>query len=360
MHYEELIKESPLNYDIWFDYTRLEETLGDSTRVREVYERAIANIPPTREKRHWRRYIYLWVYYALWEETIDKDIDRTRQIYNECLRLIPHKDFTFAKIWLLKAQFEVRQMNLSIVRKTLGQAIGMCPKDKLFKGYIELETKLLEFARCRALFEKYIEWNPANAQAWIGFAELEIALEDTERARGIFEIAVAQESLDMPELVWKSYIDFEEESGEFDRTRRLFERLLEKTNHVKVWVAYAHFEVNADEDEESEIVTQETKARARKVFERGYRQFKENDMKEERVALLTAWRSFEIAHGLSEDIENVEQQMPRKVKKRRKLDDDSYEEYIDWLFPADEQANAGVLKLLAAAHQWKQQQHQRA
>ncbi len=48
--------------------------------------------------------------------------------------------FTFAKVWLMKAQFEVRQMQLQAARKTLGQAIGMCLKDKLFRGYIEIRT----------------------------------------------------------------------------------------------------------------------------------------------------------------------------------------------------------------------------
>ena len=34
----------------------------------QVYERAIANVPPAAEKRYWQRYIYLWVKYALFEE----------------------------------------------------------------------------------------------------------------------------------------------------------------------------------------------------------------------------------------------------------------------------------------------------
>lgn len=249
-------------------------------------------------------------------------------------------------------------MDLAAARKTLGQAIGRCPKDKLFKGYIELETKLHEFSRCRKLFEKHIEFNPSNAATWIRFAELEIALEDDERARAIFEMAVSQETLDMPELVWKAFIDFEEESQEFERTRRLFERLLKKTDHVKVWISYAHFEINADESGDEENVSEEAKSRARKVFERAYASLKEKDLKEERVVLLNAWKSFESIHGAPEDLEKVEKQMPRRVKKRRKLDDDSYEEYMDYLFPADEQANAGVLKLLQAAHQWKQAQAQ--
>ncbi|KAG7110975.1 Pre-mRNA-splicing factor clf1 like protein [Verticillium longisporum] len=105
VHYENQVKENPKNYDIWFDYTRLEETSGDVDRIRDVYERAVAQVPPAQEKRFWRRYIYLWVYYAIWEELEAKDIERARQIYKVCLDLIPHKKYTFAKIWLLKAHY---------------------------------------------------------------------------------------------------------------------------------------------------------------------------------------------------------------------------------------------------------------
>ena len=292
VQYEEQIKENPKNYDVWFDFARLEEMSQDPERVREVYERAIAQIPPTQEKRHWRRYIYLWVFYALYEEMDNKDIERARQIYSECLKLIPHKKFSFAKIWIMKAQFEVRQMQLQAARKTMGNAIGQCPKDKLFKGYIELELKLFEFVRCRTLYEKYIAWNPANCQAWIKFAELERGLDDLDRTRALFELAVDQPVLDMPELLWKAYIDFEEEEGEYDRTRKLYERLLDKTDHVKVWISYAHFEINVpeegeeeqeeeEEEQEGRPISEEAKQRARKVFERAYKGMKDKDLKEE-------------------------------------------------------------------------------
>ena len=288
VQYEEQIKENPKNYDVWFDFARLEQMSQDPERVREVYERAIAQIPPTQEKRHWRRYIYLWVFYALYEEMDNKDFERARQIYSECLKLIPHKKFTFAKIWIMKAQFEIRQMQLQTARKTMGNAIGQCPKDKLFKGYIELELKLFEFVRCRTLYEKYIAWNPANCQAWIKFAELERGLDDLDRTRGLFELAVDQPVLDMPELLWKAYIDFEEEEGEYDRTRKLYERLLDKTDHVKVWISYAHFEINIpdegeeeDEEQEDRLISEAGKQRARKVFERAYKSMREKELKEE-------------------------------------------------------------------------------
>ncbi|KAH7369094.1 pre-mRNA-splicing factor CLF1 [Plectosphaerella cucumerina] len=362
VYYEAQVKENPKNYDNWFDYTRLEETSGDADRIRDVYERAVAQVPPAQEKRFWRRYIYLWINYALWEELEAKDIDRARQVYKVCLDLIPHKKFTFAKIWLLKAHFEIRQGELTTARKTLGMAIGMCPKDKLFRGYIELELKLFEFVRCRTLYEKHIEWNPANCQTWIKFAELERGLDDLDRTRAIFELAVSQPALDMPELLWKAFIDFEEEEGEYENARKLYERLLEKTDHVKVWISFAHFELNASEEDEDEDagedeerpIKEEAKTRARQVFQRAHKGMRDKDLKEETLTLLNAWLSFEKTHGSQEDVDKVQKQMPRRVKRRRRLEDDSFEEYVDYIFPADEQQSQGVSDLLAMARKWKQ------
>ncbi|KFZ01208.1 hypothetical protein V501_10140 [Pseudogymnoascus sp. VKM F-4519 (FW-2642)] len=359
VQYEEKLKENSKNYDTWIDYARLEETSGDLDRVRDVYERAIAQLPPSQEKRHWRRYIYLWIFYAIWEEMEAGDVSRARQVYAECMRLVPHKKFTFAKIWLLAAMFEVRQKDLGKARKMLGQAIGMCPKDKLFTGYVALELKLFEFARCRTLYEKALMFNPANSSAWIRFAELERGLDDMERARAVYELAVDQQMLDMPELVWKSYIDFEEEEGEYERTRSLYERLLEKTGHVKVWISYAHFEINIpDEEEEGEEeerpISDAAKDRARKVFERAHKSMKERDLKEERAALLAAHLSFEMTHGDEASQEQLTKKQPRKTKRRRKMDDDTYEEYVDYVFPDEEEGKKRLGGLMEAARLWKE------
>jgi crooked neck len=61
------------------------------------------------------------------------------------MRLVPHKQFTFAKLWLMYARFEVRRLDLPAARKVLGTAIGMCPKEALFKGYIQLEFDVRKF-----------------------------------------------------------------------------------------------------------------------------------------------------------------------------------------------------------------------
>ena len=239
-----------------------------------MYERAVSNTPPGNEKRYWQRYIYLWINYALYEELEAEDAERTREVYRICLKLIPHKLFTFAKVpmppyalsyqctkeecsstahvcqlqtnvpvdkmsfasvvrngqslcsslsehdinqqashsmrsrlrtqvWLMAAQFEIRQLRLDAARKILGLAIGMCPKDKIFNTYIHIELQLGNFDRCRKLYERYLEWAPDNCTAWGKFAELEKSLGEAQRCRAIFELAIAQPVLDMPEVLWK-------------------------------------------------------------------------------------------------------------------------------------------------------------
>ncbi|KAG2468092.1 CRNL1 protein, partial [Polypterus senegalus] len=350
--YEEEVKANPHNYDAWFDYLRLVESDTDSDTVREVYERAIANVPPISEKRHWKRYIYLWVNYALYEELEAKDSERTRQVYQACLELIPHKKFSFAKLWLLYAQFEIRQKNLPFARKALGTSIGKCPKNKLFKGYIELELQLREFERCRKLYEKYLEFAPENCTTWIKFAELETILGDIDRARAIYELAINQPRLDMPEVLWKSYIDFEIEQEEYEKTRELYRRLLQRTQHVKVWISYAQFELSVESGERL--------MKCRQIYEEANKALRNCEEKEERLLLLESWRDFESEFGTEATKERVRKLIPEKVKKRRKLQaedgsDAGWEEYYDYIFPEDA-ANQPHLKLLAMAKMWKKQQ----
>lgn len=89
-----------------------------------------------------------------------------------------------------------------------GHAIGLCPKEKLFRSYIDLELQLREFDRCRVLYGKFLEYMPENSSTWIKFAELETLLGDLDRARAIFNLAIQQPALDMPE-VCKNFFDLQ-------------------------------------------------------------------------------------------------------------------------------------------------------
>jgi crooked neck len=205
--YKKMLASDPYDYDTWFEYAKLEEEHGNASSVREVYEQAVANIPPTEEKHHWKRYIYLWIYYAVYEELSVGDLARASQIYDTCLSIIPHKQFSFSKIWILAAQLHVRRKDLSAARKLLGRAIGTCQKnEKIFVEYIALELALGEVDRCRNLYNNYVKAMPHNCQAWTRYAELEKTVGEVERCRALYELAVSQPTLDTPEIVWKRYI----------------------------------------------------------------------------------------------------------------------------------------------------------
>ncbi|KAK2664401.1 hypothetical protein Ddye_002975 [Dipteronia dyeriana] len=153
----------------------LEESVGNKDRIREVYERAIANVPPAQVAE-----IYLFV---------------------------------------------------------------------IFKKYIEIELQLCNFDSCRKLYEKYLEWSLENCYAWSKYAELERSLSETDRARAIFELAIAQPALDMPEE---------------DRTKNL-----------KVWISYAKTEAldSKEDDGGSDIPEDDVNEQKKQIIQRARRIF---------------------------------------------------------------------------------------
>jgi hypothetical protein len=79
-------------------------------------------------------------------------------------------------------------------------------------------------------------------------------------------------------------------------------------------MSYAQFELAASE--EGSI------ALARRVYERANQSLRGANEKEERVLLLEAWRDFESQQGDEESLRSVIQKMPRRVKKRQRVQAD--------------------------------------
>lgn len=345
--YEDAIKKNARNYDTWFDYVRLEESCGDVARIREVYERAIANKPPVMQKRFWRRYVYLWIYYALFEELQTGDVEKTRAVYDALIKIVPHKQFSFAKIWKAYAEFEVRRLDLDRARKIFGRAIAECGKERIFLDYADLEMRLGNIDRCRKIYEKFLEVHSQNPKAWNVYIDLEDSVGELERARALCNLAISQDRLDMPELVWKRYIDLEVSHEEFDAARKVWHRLLNKSNHVRVFIAYSEFEAYTCQD----------MPLCREALEKGLRHFKAENRSDERAMVLEHWLKLEQEKGESANVEAVEKRQAKRVKKRRAVaggeeGQEAYEEYMDYVFPDDapEQQN---LKILEMAHAWK-------
>lgn len=225
------IADNPRNYDAWLDYLLLVEQKQVTATIRRVYEQAVANVPPTTEKDAWRTYITIWIAYAHFEEIKAEDVERTRQVYKSCLDITPHRIFSFSKIWLLYARFEVRCNNLETARGALSQAMSIRPRNKLFRGFIEMETDSGEFERCRILYRKFLEFRPECCTTWTRYAEMEMSLGDIDRARGVFKLAVTRSHLDMPELLLDAYIDFERKHGTADSVKDAADSMPKRTRY---------------------------------------------------------------------------------------------------------------------------------
>lgn len=344
--YEEALQKNPRNYDVWFDYVRLEESCGEVNKTREIYERAIASKPPVMQKRYWRRYVYLWIYYALFEELQTGDVEKARKVLDALIKVIPHKQFSFAKIWKLYAEFEVRQLELDRARKIFGRAIAECQKQRIFLDYADLEMRLGNIDRCRTIYGKFLEVHPHNPKAWNVYVDLEDSVGEVERARALCKLGVEQEKLDMPELVWKRYIDLEVGQDEIDNARKVWQELLSKSHHVRVYIAYSDFEA----------VTGQSMPGAREALDGGSKHFKAENRNEERAMLLEHWLKLEQEHGDQQSLEAVEKRQAKKVKKRRSVPGDdgqeTFEEYMDYVFPEDK-PEAANLKILEMARAWK-------
>lgn len=342
--YEEELEKDPYDYDTWFDYARLAEEEFAPEQVREIYERAVANVPKDRlDKDSWRRYIYLWIYYSVYEEVVVNDKEKALEVYKFCLDdLIPHENFTFAKIWLCAAKLQIRMGDVGKARDTLNRSLKICPKRKLFKEFIDLEIQLREFDNCRRLYENFLQRAPDESSVWISYAELESILCETARARAIYKAAIDRPQLDSPENVWKAYIDFEVEQEEYKNVKQLYEQLLDRTNHVKVWLSFAQFYEDLEEINE-----------ARKVFERANERLRDEEPLA-RVVLLESWQEFEKRQG--DNGLDISNKMPSKVKKRKHLDDDDdWIEYYEYVFPDGDKKKSG---LMDRVKRWKEQAHE--
>merc|ERR1712113_1103817 len=385
--YEQKMQSNYISYDILFDYIKMEENNRNVYKIREIYERAIAKVPPTPVKHFWQRYIYLWIKYAFFEELVMKDLEKAKVIYNTVLQLIPHKIFTFAKIWVLAAQLEIRKKNLKGARQLLGQAIGICPKEKIFKKYIEIEFYIGEINRCRKIYEKFLISHRSNCETWKKYAEMEIKVEEQERARAIYELAIQQPKLETSLSLWESYINLEIYLMERERARNLYERLLEKTKDVKVWLNYADFEfftlksllkkasmieqvlTKKKSPDYLEQTSEYRELRARSIYERAYQCMREelSENKDEVVRVLNAWKNFEQScvteskEKLLKRVEKVQEKIPRKVKYKSYQSLGGEKKFLKrlwyYVFPDEEKPALG-LQLLEAAYKWKKKKEQ--
>lgn len=247
-YYESMLVSEPQNLDTCFDYIRMEEEAGDVEKVREIYERSIAKIPAGSDKKYWRRYLYIWLFYAQFEETMGKDIVRARNVLECAIKLMQYQKIYSTKILKYFGKFEIRHSSsLDRFRELMIRALVLTGgrKPSLGRFWIETELQLGDVAQARFACAKLVEINPGLTQNWISFIELEIGLGELPRAVALCEASLKNlASLDAPELIFKKWIEIETERQEYEMVRKLFQKLIKLTNHYKAFLSYAEFEAD--------------------------------------------------------------------------------------------------------------------
>lgn len=387
-HYEDILNEKVYDYDTWLLYLQLLEN-NYPKLVMEAFSNVLnAAIPTSRTKdKYWKQYILIWIKYLTFLELTINDIPLCGQKFEELIHnIIPNDDFTFSKIWILYAEFEIRQDNLEKARSILGRSLGLCPKRKTFKYYIDLETKLREFDRVRILYENFLKFDPLNLDTWRAYVEFEDSLGDEVRVRSVCMIPIQNNiglfSKSFQLHLLEILIDYEMEYQNFDNIEPLLKKQVELSNFtVEAWTDYAmkkltvpteeqvqNFQIMKEERlkdssalDEQEIefefeITDNNKDNARDVFERALNYFKEIKRDEDRAKILQFYVDFEGQYGDISSRQRIEKRLPSIVSSIKDIDGLKTQN-ITYTFPDDEnKSNIDTSNILALAHKWKESQ----
>lgn len=366
--FNETLRANPHDYDSWFDLLQMEEVHSSPDKIRETYERALVNVPPSMTKPAWRRYIYLWISYAVWEELSSDSPQASVAIYARAIAAIPnkHRHFSFGKLWLLYAQAHLRAGDVAAARRALGAGLGVLPdKDDLYRAYVQIEGALGDIPRARKVYQSWLARQPTRGDIFLEMAEFEAGLDEVARAAAVLAVAVDVPGLTQREEVWQKYVELELDSERADKgVNALFERFVVACPVAKAWLAYtSHLQQHARDSEKC----RETFGRAaRELKGRAVEEGGEGAAEELRLVAVAwlAWEESVEAEGETdgqreERIGRVKKTMPSRVRRKRPVmgvdgTHQGWEEYWQTVLPQeDESGQIRKDMLLEAARRWK-------
>lgn len=393
--YKNDIEKDETNYDSWWAYIDLIEQSHEIDNLRQIFKDACLRVPQdTYKSGKWRKFIMIWVKFAFWEEFDNGDINAARNIWNECLSIIPHKQFILGKAWVGLADFELRnntdEDGLAKFRKVMGRALGQMnklgPKKNILQHYIATEKKLAEWDRVRQIYQKWLECALVFRLNCDGifkeYLEFESSLGETRRCESLYQMAfelIKNEDVvscfNQKEL-FKMAVSFYTDEMKYDEIRKLYKNLVLTAPSADNWISFALFESTIPTVEQLERflqsdnelleveVGEEQIGKSRDVFRKAENHFKNLNDIEGRKAVLGAWKQYEEVNGDEISMAEVQQKLPKRVKKRRTVDGIE-EEYFVWEFPNDpvelinpSQPTPSINKFLANAKKWAESNKQ--
>jgi len=102
----------------------------------------------------------------------------------------------------------------------------LCGKETIFIKYVALDLALGKIDCCQTMYTQYLKAVPYNCTVWKWYAELKHHVGKNGQTRAIYDLAISQPALDILEMLWKRYIDFEIGECKNDHAQKLYEQLL--------------------------------------------------------------------------------------------------------------------------------------
>ena len=183
-----------------------------------------------------------YVKYAKWEEA-QEAFERARSVFERALDV----DHRSQSLWLKYAEMEMRNKFVNHARNVWDRATAILPRvDQFWYKYTFMEEMVENHAACRAVFERWMAWEPDD-RAWHAYAAFEERRGDARRARAVLERFVACH----PRLPsYLKYARWEERQQQPTLARDAYERALrelgqwefEAGEEAALYRAFARFE----------------------------------------------------------------------------------------------------------------------
>ncbi|TID20371.1 hypothetical protein CANINC_003616 [Pichia inconspicua] len=352
--YEEKLAKNPRDYETWWIYLNLlidSNLVTKNEDIEEAFVNSIVNLPNTTKQSEWIQFWYLNLRYCLYLEWEVKDINRARYRFEELVKTIPHKKVPIVQFWIKYAEFELRNSDISVMRKVLGQAIGLTGSAEIIEYYIETENRLKYFERVRQLYNKLIEIDAGDWKHWVKYFNFEMGLGNETRAFSIAEVSVFERFVNVSgkRKIINKILGPIVDNFNFRLGRKLLEYKVEISERnvdsvierclfelrVPSEAQIENYEEKDDGDDDVEFeVDESVKSRVRMEYERWIKELKGEV--EKRIMLLESLKKFEQEYGDAESVQKVVDRLPKIVKRVREADDGVKEEYIEYEFPEDE------------------------
>jgi len=273
--YERAVSVHCLVTQVWEDYlSYLDSNLKISSVSLPVYERAIRNCPWSVEI--WSRYLRAMERY----ETPHKQLVA---VFEQGLAAGFSDPSSYLSLWLTFIDYSRRRtefssnevtQTMSDLRTVFERAIehlakcGGDPDMEVVKYLASLEADQFgNMENARVKWADIVQVHPYTASVWLEFIQLEKTFGDKKHLRKAYQRAL-EKVFDNPEVIIKSYTQFEREEGSLEA----FENCLKLTNLKMAKVEQQRMKGKSKEDEM--LALQEAKIEKKKEKDKQYRRDK--------------------------------------------------------------------------------------